>query len=262
MHANVAGFFESMKFGLVNGKRVIAKPHVKGVVCPKCHTELIAKCGEIRVHHWAHKNKLQCDDWIEEDNEWRSRWLDAFPEDWQEPVIERNGESHFADIQTPQNTIILLHQSHLTADIIQSRENFYQSPVWIINAGRYRNDVSRFLKSFEKAWIRGARSSLEKTDFKVISEFNIGKVFRKEYLQARSPVFFDYTTAEADKVHGYGYMLDYIWCLMPYYVNSFRLLYRYRREELIKKLENRKALNLYEMKQMGAFFKEKYRHII
>ena len=116
-----------MKFGLVNGKRVIAKPHVKGVVCPKCHTELIAKCGEIRVHHWAHKNKLQCDDWIEEDNEWRSRWLDAFPEDWQEPVIERNGESHFADIQTPQNTIILLHQSHLTAEIIQSRENFYQT---------------------------------------------------------------------------------------------------------------------------------------
>ncbi|WP_353477833.1 competence protein CoiA family protein [Parasutterella secunda] len=56
----------------IYGQRVVAKSGIRGAVCPKCHTELIAKCGEIRVHHWAHKNKLQCDDWIEDDNEWRT----------------------------------------------------------------------------------------------------------------------------------------------------------------------------------------------
>ncbi len=246
-----------MKFGLFNGKRVVAKPHVKGAVCPKCHTELIAKCGEIRVHHWAHKNKLQCDDWIEDDNEWRSQWLDSFLEDWQEPLIERNGECHFADIQTPRNTVILLHQSHLTVEMIQTREDFYQTPVWIVNTGRYKNEVSRFLHSFEKAWIKGLKGSSGKLEVKIISEFNVDKVFRKEWLTARFPVFFDYTTTNEDKEHGYGRMLDFVWCLMPYSVQGFRILFRYSKNELIDKLKRRRGYDLQAMRKRGKWFEER-----
>ena len=245
-----------MKFGLVNGQRVVAKSGIRGAVCPKCHTELIAKCGEIRVHHWAHKNKLQCDDWMEDDNEWRTGWLNVFPDDWQELVIEHNGQSHFADIKTPSNTIILLHQSHLSAEMIRSREDFYQTPIWIVNTGRYKNEVSRFLHSFEKAWIRGTRLSAGKADFKIISEFNVDKVFRKEWLTAQFPVFFDYTTTNEDKENGYGYMLDYVWCLMPYSVQGYRILFRYRKDELIDKLKRRRGHNLQSMKEMQNRFKK------
>lgn len=118
-----------MKFGRLNGERVKPEPHLKGVRCPKCDTELVAKCGKIRAFHWAHKNKLQCDDWMEDDNKWRDRWLNEFEDDWQESLIDRGGVSHFADIETDKNTIILLHQSRLTPEIIREREDFYRTPV-------------------------------------------------------------------------------------------------------------------------------------
>ena len=127
-------------------------------------------------------------------------------------MIEHEGQSHFVDIKTPSNTIILLHQLHLSAEMIRSREDFYQTPVWIVNIGRYKNEVSRFLHSFEKSWIRGTKLSTGKADFKIISEFNVDKVFRKEWLTAQFPVFFDYTTTNEDKENGFGYILDYVWC--------------------------------------------------
>ena len=246
-----------MKFGLINGQRIVAKPGIRGVVCPKCRTELVAKCGEIRVHHWAHKNKLQCDDWIEDDNDWRSDWLKAFPEDWQEPLIECNGESHFADIRTPSNTIILLHQLHLTSETIRLREDFYQTPVWVVNSGRYKNEVTRFLRSFEKTWISGTGQSIGNTDVKKISEFNVDKVFRKEWLTSQFPVFFDYTTTNGDKEHGYGCMLDYVWCLMPYSVQGFRILFKYSKNELIDKLKRRRGYDLQAMRKREKWFEER-----
>ena len=72
---------------------------------------------------------------MEDDNKWRDSWLNEFEDDWQESLIDRGGVSHFADIETDKNTIILLHQSRLTPEIIREREDFYQTPVWIFNAG-------------------------------------------------------------------------------------------------------------------------------
>jgi len=52
-----------MRFALLNDKRIEATKGAKGV-CPCCGSELVAKCGEIKVHHWSHKKK--CDDWTAE----------------------------------------------------------------------------------------------------------------------------------------------------------------------------------------------------
>lgn len=247
-----------MKFGLIDGRRVVAEPGLKGAICPRCHTELIAKCGEIRVKHWAHKNRLQCDDWMEQDNEWRSRWLDAFPPQWQEVVIEHEEESHFADLQTPQNTIILLHQSHLTAEMIRIREAFYQTPVWLINAGRYKLDVNRLLRGCEKAWIRGFGQQGPE-NLKVIHNDHAAKVFGEQWLQARFPVFFDYSEAkDDDNSYGYGYMLDYVWCLMPYRIQGLKVLYRYKKEKFIELLSRRKGHTASEMRVMEGRFRRQY----
>ena len=45
-----------MKFALFNGERIEAKKGAKGEY-PCCGSELIAKCGEVYIHHWAHKKK-------------------------------------------------------------------------------------------------------------------------------------------------------------------------------------------------------------
>lgn len=236
-----------MKFGRLNGERVKPKSHLKGVSCPKCGTELIAKCGEIRAHHWAHKNKLQCDDWMEDDNEWRDSWLNEFEEDWQEVLIERAGVQHFADVETEKKTIILLHQSRLTPEIIREREDFYQTPVWIFNAGLHKQDVAHFLKAFENGWIRFPKIQNNKNPFLMITEFYIEKVFRKEWLSARFPVFLDYSTAKDSQIYPLAKQLNEIWYLTPITVLGFRILFHYPKKSLIKSLIDRPGLNLEQM---------------
>lgn len=251
-----------MKFALLGNERIVAQPHIKGAICPKCRTEVISKCGEIRVNHWAHKNKIQCDKWME-DSEWREKWLDEFPSDWQEPVIDRGTESHFVDIRTPNNTMILLHQSHLTVEIVRERETFYSTPVWIINAGRYKNSVNRFLSCFEKSYIKEPKRTPEnlRDPFLLLSEFNVDKVFHRSWLSCHFPVFLDYTTATAGRDHRYAEQLDYLWCLMPYSVQGFRILFKFTKQQLIEKLIHMKGRTLEEMKQLEQTFIKNHPHL-
>ena len=49
-----------MRFALSNDERIEAIKGAKGV-CPCCGNDLVAKCGEVYIHHWSHKKK--CDDY-------------------------------------------------------------------------------------------------------------------------------------------------------------------------------------------------------
>ncbi|WP_245441680.1 competence protein CoiA family protein [Rhizobium leguminosarum] len=49
-----------MKFALVEGIRQEATAGARGL-CPGCSSSVIAKCGEIRLHHWAHLSTMVCD---------------------------------------------------------------------------------------------------------------------------------------------------------------------------------------------------------
>lgn len=51
-----------MKFAIIDNTKVEAIKGVKGI-CPSCGSELIAKCGEVKVNHWAHKGMRNCDPW-------------------------------------------------------------------------------------------------------------------------------------------------------------------------------------------------------
>ena len=53
-----------MKYALVNGEKEEATKGAKGV-CQICDSELIAKCGEVNINHWAHKGNHNCDPWLE-----------------------------------------------------------------------------------------------------------------------------------------------------------------------------------------------------
>ena len=75
-------------------------------VCPSCGSELIAKCGEIVIHHWAHKKKCS-DHWWENETEWHRNWKDKFPKEWQEVVhFSDDGEKHIADVKTRNGFVI------------------------------------------------------------------------------------------------------------------------------------------------------------
>ena len=51
-----------MRFALVDSNKLEATKGVKGI-CPSCGSELIAKCGNVKINHWAHKGIRNCDPW-------------------------------------------------------------------------------------------------------------------------------------------------------------------------------------------------------
>jgi hypothetical protein len=62
---------------------------------------MIAKCGQIRVWHWAHRAIRTCDPWWEPETKWHRDWKNQFPEDWQERIHKSEaGERHIADVKT------------------------------------------------------------------------------------------------------------------------------------------------------------------
>ena len=139
-----------MKFALFNEERIEAKKGAKGE-CPCCGSELIAKCGEVYIHHWAHKKK--CDDhWWENETEWHRNWKNQFPNEWQEIVhFDDSGEKHIADVKTSEGWAIEFQHSYLKPEERRSRNNFYNKLIWVVDGMRRKTDVKQFQKILNKA---------------------------------------------------------------------------------------------------------------
>ena len=90
-----------MKYALQSDERVEATPKAIGVY-PCCGTEMIAKSGNRKIWHWAHKTKRTCDRWRENETQWHRDWKNCFPDEWQEVIhFSDDGEKHIADVKTP-----------------------------------------------------------------------------------------------------------------------------------------------------------------
>ena len=63
-----------VKFAVLNGLRVAPEKGLIGVVCPICKQPVFARCGEIRLPHWAHKSVIDCDPWKESETQWHRNW--------------------------------------------------------------------------------------------------------------------------------------------------------------------------------------------
>ena len=132
-----------MRFAFFKDERIEATKGAKGV-CPCCGSELIAKCGEVYAHHWAHKKK--CDDhWWENETEWHRNWKNQFPKEWQE-VIHRDesGEKHIADVKTSEGWAIEFQHSYLKPEERRSRNNFYNKLIWVVDGTRRKTDAKQF----------------------------------------------------------------------------------------------------------------------
>jgi competence protein CoiA len=136
-----------MKFALISNIRTEATKGAKGT-CPRCESELIAKCGSLKMHHWAHKAIRNCDPWWENETEWHRQWKSNFPESWQEVIMhdEQTGEKHVADVRTNHGLTIEFQHSAIKPQERIERERFYKNIVWIVDGTRLARDYPRFLK--------------------------------------------------------------------------------------------------------------------
>jgi hypothetical protein len=112
---------------------------------------VIAKCGEVRVWHWAHWRAHGCDRWSEPETKWHRDWKNHFPENWQEiSHTSENGEKHRADVKTESAVVLEFQHSHLDRNEREARETFYQKMVWVVNGLRRKQDRPRFFGALNR----------------------------------------------------------------------------------------------------------------
>lgn len=174
-----------MKFAIVNGIREEPTPKLRGI-CPCCGSETIAKCGRFKIWHWAHKSRIDCDAWWENETEWHRRWKNQFPVDWQERVMRDTvaGGCHIADVYTDSGIAVEFQHSILAREELDSREAFYRNVVWVVDGSRNEFDRTYFNVCL------GGGIELEGSSVK-LTWGGRGKLFER-WNVARCPVFFDF----------------------------------------------------------------------
>ncbi len=191
-----------MHFALIDGQLTKAMPGLKGY-CPGCDAPMVAKCGHLRMNHWAHQNRPVCDDWWEPETVWHRTWKNHFPESWQETFLtdESTGEKHIADILTDYGFVIEFQHSHITPEERNSREHFYKNMVWVVDGTRLKRDYARFLRIQKK---------VSRTDNDHIFHVQYPEeCFPVSWVGTSVPVLFDFKGV-ADTTNN-----DKLYCLFP-----------------------------------------------
>ena len=134
-----------MQYAIVDGQRSTPIPRQRGI-CQYCGEEMIAKCGQYVMWHWAHMPGSNCDPWWTSESAWHREWKEQFPEDWREIVHfdERSGEKHIADVKTSSGVVIEFQRSPISVDEVRSREEFYESMLWVVDGDRGSLDPNYF----------------------------------------------------------------------------------------------------------------------
>src|SRR5215469_13500771 len=191
-----------MKFAVVEGERREAQPGVPAE-CPVCGAAMIAKCGHVRVPHWAHRAIRTCDSWWEPETEWHRAWKNQFPRECQEIIHQSEmGEKHIADVKTKYRVVIEFQHSHLRRDERDSREKFYQKMVWVADGLRRKRDMKKFFALVDQAAILNREPLLVSVPWKEES------ALLRDWEDSNVPVYFDFQDNR-----------PYLWRLNPGFPN-------------------------------------------
>jgi competence protein CoiA len=174
-----------MKFALVKGQRQEAQPNFLGE-CPACGRPMIAKCGEVRIRHWAHHGRRTCDPWWENETEWHRAWKGQFPVTWQEVVdTAKSGEKHIADVKTDHGWVIEFQHSYIKPEERRARDTFYRKLVWVVDGARRKRDAEQFRKALEASTPVGRSPHIRR-----VRPDECGLL--REWSGSPAPIFFDF----------------------------------------------------------------------
>lgn len=120
-----------MLYALVNGKKERARPGTHAT-CPDCAGELVARCGDVNVWHWAHRSLPEnCE--YESEGEWHLNWKALFPSDACEVRIEKGDRYKIADCVLSSGRVLEFQNSPISPEEIADRERFYGKMAWVFN---------------------------------------------------------------------------------------------------------------------------------
>lgn len=193
-----------MHLAVVDDVRTPPSPKMVGT-CPVCGAPVLAKCGTMRVHHWAHRGTLACDAWWERELQWHRDWKNQFPIAWQESTRRAaDGEKHVADVRTEAGLVIEFQHSAIDPSERAAREAFYGNMVWVVDGTRLMRDRPRFVENADLLYTVS-------NDF-VFTCHAPEKVFPRSWISSSVQVFFDFGPLDGK--------LDRLWCLLPYRVDG------------------------------------------
>ena len=176
-----------MRFALIEGNSHEAAPGLSGA-CRACGDPMIAKCGQHRVWHWAHKGTRTCDTWWEPETQWHRDWKDHFPKDWQECIhTAPDGEKHIADVKTDSGVTVEFQHSFLPEAERLARERFYAKMIWVVDGQRRKRDRAQFFSSFGIA--------VHQQPLVIPARMQDSALLR-DWKASRVPVYFDFGDSE------------------------------------------------------------------
>lgn len=217
----------------VNGKRVHATKGTKGI-CPCCKAEVIAKCGEVKIAHWSHKSKKNCDSWHEAETDWHRMWKNYFPENWQEIIKydQETGEKHIADVCTQNGFILEFQHSPIKPEERLSREKFYKNMNWVVDGTRCKSYYEKFAKEIKNAIIISRITADSQREAGVQAGYNsngqevfpthignllqiyqLDKLLPKNWLNSSVPVVFDFKGL--NEINEPNDLRQFVFCLLP-----------------------------------------------
>lgn len=147
-----------------------------------------AKCGDLRIWHWAHRTSRGCS-WSKPETKWHHSWKARFSNDWQEvALVAADGKRHRADVKTAHGWVLEFQHSPIKADERRSREAFHHRLIWVVDGRRQSRLKTRFVRAFERGAPRCPESRVGKEQAE-------GALLRT-WVLSDAHVFFDFGDGE------------------------------------------------------------------
>ena len=212
-----------MQYALVDGQRSQAFKGMNGV-CEHCKSSVIAKCGSIKIHHWAHQSTKDCDHWWEPETPWHRDWKNLFVEEFREVLfVDKNtGEPHRADIHTDKGITLEFQNSAISPQEQTSREQFYKNLVWIVNGARLKRDFPRFANDLKRFVL--VSKGVFRLDYPE-------ECFSQTWVGRTVPVIFDFLGTETTEIAPEKKPL---YCLLPTRLGRYAIIAVLSRAEFVK----------------------------
>lgn len=252
---------KGFRYAYVLGEKVEPSKHLHGS-CSLCGGEVFARCGPVRIAHWAHKSVDDCETYSRDMSAWHKGWQDKFPEAWrEEPIIDlKIPERHRADILTAENLVIEFQHSPIDEEEQLAREKFYSSHssgmVWVVDATCHTQAMKRFDEEkqyFQFIKLLCLNSNDSYNNYFLVNNADI--IFPSQWNDRRSYVFFDYLDAEREAGD------DSLYCLFPKIVEGERLVWKCPRDSFVSIASDMKKVLIYLARVFRFYYDVRYGNI-
>ena len=119
------------------GSRVLPTPGAQAR-CPACRKPVYARCGRVKVWHWAHRGDIDCAHNSKGETFWHASWKLRVPPKARE--VPRGG--HRADIIGRFGRVVELQHSRIDPRVAREREECYGDMAWLFASAMFARKES------------------------------------------------------------------------------------------------------------------------